>query len=262
MELGRQTALVTGASSGLGLEMARVLAARGYDLVLAARSADALNRLASEVESAHAVRTSVVPVDLAAPDGVERLLEPIRDRSIVVEFLVNNAGVGLSGDFAGASWPDVLAMLQLNVVALTGLTRALLPGMVERRRGRILNVGSTAGFFPGAHMAVYYATKAYVISFSEGLAEELAGSGVTVTALAPGPTRTRFAERAGVTRTNLFKSPAVMGAAEVARIGIDGALRGKRLVIPGAINRVVVQSNRISPRRLAAKIAARLNRES
>jgi len=258
----RPTALVTGASSGIGLEMARLLAARGYDLVLAARSAEALDRISAELEAGHGVRAFPVAIDLAEPGGMERLLEPIRSRGLTIDLLVNNAGFGLAGDFAQAPWPETNAMLQLNVVALTGLARALLPGMLERRRGRILNVASTAGFFPGPHMAVYYASKAYVISFSEGLAEEVAGTGVTVTALCPGPTRTRFAERAGSAGTSLFKSPAVMDAPAVARIGLDGALRGKRLVIPGAINRLMVQSNRISPRHLTAKVAERLNRGS
>lgn len=259
MAEGRPTALVTGASSGIGLETAKLLAARGYDLWLTARNADALSRLADELAAAHRVATTVVPADLSAPDGVDRLLEPVRQRGAAVDLLVNNAGFGWSGPFASMPETEIVAMVQVNVTALTRLARAVLPGMLERRRGRILNVASTAGFFAGPNLAVYYATKAYVISLSEAMAEELAGSGVTVTALCPGPTRTAFAERAQMEQSGLFKLATVMTAADVARAGVDGALRGERLVIPGVLNRVLVDSSRLSPRWITTKITARLN---
>jgi short-subunit dehydrogenase len=259
MAEARPTALVTGASSGIGLEIAKLLAARGYDLCLTARNADALARLADEFAAEHRIATTVVVADLAAPDGVDRLLEAVRQRGVGVDLLVNNAGFGWSGAFASMPESELVAMLQVNVVALTRLARAVLPGMLERRRGRILNVASTAGFFAGPHMAVYYATKAYVISFSEAIAEEISGSGVTVTALCPGPTLTGFAERAQMSQSNLFKLATVMTAADVARAGVDGALRGKRLVIPGVLNRILIESSRVSPRRLTTRITGRLN---
>lgn len=259
MAEARSTALVTGASSGIGLEIAKLLAARGYDLCLTARNAEALARLADELAAEHRVATTVIVADLAAPDGVDRLLEAVRQRGIGVDLLVNNAGFGWSGAFATMPESELVAMLQVNVVALTRLARAVLPGMLERRRGRILNVASTAGFFPGPSMAVYYATKAYVISFSEAIAEETSGSGITVTALCPGPTLTGFAERAQMSQSNLFKQATVMTAVDVARAGVEGALRGERLVIPGMLNRLLIESSRLSPRRMTAKIAGRLN---
>lgn len=256
---GRPIALVTGASSGIGLEIARLLAARDYDLWLTARNADALSRLADELAAAHRVATTIIPADLAAPEGVDRLLEAVRQRGAAVDLLVNNAGFGWSGQFAAMPESEIAAMVQVNVVALTRLARAVLPGMLERRSGRILNVASTAGFFAGPNLAVYYATKAYVISLSEAMAEEVSGSGVTVTALCPGPTRTAFAERAQMEQAGLFKLATVMTAADVARAGVEGALRGERLVIPGVFNWMLVESSRLSPRWITTKITARLN---
>jgi short-subunit dehydrogenase len=262
MTEGRPTALVTGASSGLGLEMAKLLAARGYDLLLTARNGEALTRLAREIEAEHGVLAATAAADLAAPGGVDRVLEPLRNRDLGVDLLVNNAGFGLTGALASMPEDEIAGMLQVNIVALTRLTRAVLPGMLQRGRGRILNVASTAGFFPGPNMAVYYATKAYVISFSEAIAEEVSGSGVTVTALCPGPTRTGFAERARMNQTNLLKVATLMSASDVARAGVDGAHRGERLVIPGLLNRMLVESSRVAPRRMVAKITGRLNASS
>ncbi len=239
--------------------MAKLLAARGFDLLLAARNGAALSRLAGELEAAHRGRVEWLAVDLAAPDGVDQVLESLRRRGGALDLLVNNAGFGYAGPFHAMPEAEIVGILQLNIGALTRLTRAVLPGMLERRRGRILNVASTAGFFAGANMAVYYASKAYVVSFSEAIAEELSGSGVSVTVLCPGPIHTGFAQRAQMNQSNLFKWVTVMSASEVARAGIEGALRGKRLIIPGLFNKLLVQSNRVSPRWMTTKIAALLN---
>ena len=180
---------------------------------------------------------------------------------MTIDVLVNNAGFGTFGEFARENPEEQLRMLQLNVVALTSLTRFLLPGMLERRRGRVLNVASTAAFQPGPRMAVYYASKAYVMSLSLALTEETADTGVTVTCLCPGPTRTGFQERAQMSKSRLFKMTSVMSSADAARAGYDAMMAGRALVVPGIANKIGVQSVRFVPRRIAAKIAGALNAE-
>jgi len=250
-------ALVTGASSGIGAELARILAARKHPLVLAARSQDKLESLAAELVSGHGILVDVIPVDLADSAGPDQLARTLRERQLEVSVLVNNAGVASHGPFAESDLRRQLAMLQLNVVSLTHLTRLLLPTMLERRAGRILNVASTAAFAPGPFMAVYYASKAYVLSLSVALRNELAKSGVTVTTLCPGPTHTRFAATAGVERTRLFRM-SVMEPAEVARAGYAGMMAGRAIVVPGLLNRVIAGSSHLAPRRLVAQIARTL----
>lgn len=251
-------AVVTGASGGIGLELARELAARGFSLALAARSEDKLAQVAAELSAAHRVRTEPIAVDLAALDGPARLAARLEASAIAPEVLVNNAGVGMHGPFADADPVALEAMLRLNVTSLAVLTRLLLPGMRARGRGRILNVASTAGFVPGPFMAGYYASKAFVLSLSVALAEELRGSGVTVTALCPGPTASDFAERSGNARSRLFRR-GVMEARPVARAGVEGMLAGKGIVVPGLTNRVLASSSGLGPRWLAARIARFLN---
>ena len=255
---GAGTALVTGASSGIGLELARAFAAAGHDLVLSARSEGKLVALAEELRSAHGVAVRVVVADLGRPDGAGRLFEEVEAVGVRVDVLVNNAGVGIHGPFAGTSLARELESIQLNVTSLTELTKRFLPGMLERRRGRILNVASVAGFVPGPFMAVYYATKAYVVSLSVALREELSGTGVTVTVLAPGPTRTGFEATAGTSETRLFRQPGVMTARDVAEAGLQGTLAGKDIVVPGAWNRVQASASGLAPRWLTAKITRRL----
>jgi len=249
------TAVVTGASSGIGLELARLLARDGYDLVLVARSVDKLDRLGAELAVQHRIRARSVGADLASPDAPGAIAEMLKQAAVQVEVLVNDAGYGTSGPFATTDLRTELDLLQVNVVALTHLTKLLLPAMLAGKRGRILNVASTAAFQPGPLMAVYYASKAYVLSFSEALAEELSGSGVTVTTLCPGPVPTGFQTRAGVDLTRLVRTPLVMDAATVARAGYAGLMKGKRLVVPGLGNKLLVQSERFAPRRLVTKIA-------
>jgi short-subunit dehydrogenase len=252
------TALITGASSGLGAEYAKLFAADGHDLVLVARRRDRLEALARELESTRGVKARVIAADLSTPGAPAHVAEEVARMGLELDFLVNNAGFGASGAFAELEPARELEMIQVNIAALVALTRTFLPAMVGRRRGRILNVGSTAGFTPGPFMAVYYASKAFVNSFSEALSHELRGSGVTATLSCPGATATEFAEVAGTARSVLFRLGAAP-ATTVAREGYRAMMQGKPMVIHGLKNKLTVQSLRLSPRSLARAIAASLN---
>ncbi|HKH71979.1 MAG TPA: SDR family oxidoreductase [Vicinamibacterales bacterium] len=251
------TALITGASSGIGRSLALLFARNGYDVLLVARREEALRELAGEITSIG--RTArVIPIDLAVNGGAQRLFDQLAREGVRVDVLVNNAGVGAMGTVAEIPLDRQLAMIELNITTLTILTRLLLPGMLERRAGGVLNVGSTASFQPGPLMAVYYASKAYVLSFTEALAEEVTGSGVKVCCLAPGPTHTGFAREASMETSRLF-SLGAMSADEVARIGFEGWTAGKRLVVAGTMNRIGALTVRFAPRALALKVTKRLN---
>ncbi|HSG50324.1 MAG TPA: SDR family oxidoreductase [Longimicrobiales bacterium] len=255
----RGWALVTGASGGLGADMARILAARGFPLVLTARSAPDLEDLARELGEAHGTQVRLVPMDLSSPGAGDALADAVEATGIPVEVLVNNAGFGQWGPWVEQDAEEEAAMLRLNVEALTVLARRMAPGMVAQGYGRILNVGSVAGFFPGPLMTVYYATKAYVLSFSEALAEELRGTGVTVTCLCPGPVRTGFQDRAALSLPRVT-SPAVVPSREVARAGIEGMFRGRARVVPGLLNKLSVWAPRFLPRTLVPKLVFRIQR--
>ena len=246
----RQTALITGASSGIGADLARLFARDGYELVLVARGEAKLRELG--------LPATIIAADLTDPTAPQRIVDELGAKSIDIEVLVNNAGVGVAGAFFETDLQAELAMIQLNVVALTHLTKLLLPGMVARRRGHVLNVASTAAFQPGPLMAVYYATKAYVLSFSEAIAEELRDSGVTVTALCPGPTETGFAAAANMGGTRLFTMTRPADSRAVAEAGYEAMKRGRRVVIPGLKNKLLAQSVRVSPRRLVATIVRKM----
>ncbi len=248
-EVKDHTALVTGASSGIGLELARCFAANGYALILVARDQPRLEHLAQELRSQSHQPVTVIPKDLAQPNATAELMAQITQHGLHVDLLVNNAGFGSHGLFAEADLEQQTRMVQVNVTALMQLTRLCLPDMISRHRGKILNVASTAAFQPGPLMAVYYATKAFVVSFSRALENELAGTGVTVTALCPGPTATEFQRRAGVERTRLM-TQRIMDAQTVARIGYDALMRGQAIVIPGARNRLLASAVRFLPARL------------
>jgi short-subunit dehydrogenase len=252
------TALITGASAGLGAEYARLFAADKHDLVLVARRRERLEALARELQSAHGVKAWVVTADLAARDGASRVVGEVGRLGLEIDFLVNNAGFGTSGAFVELDVGRELEMIQVNVAALVTLTRAFLPAMVERRRGHVLNVGSTAGFPPGPFMAVYYASKAFVNSFTEALWYELRGTGVTATVSCPGATATEFAAVAGNSSSLLFRLGAA-SPATVARQGYRAMMKGKAMVVHGLKNKLTVQSLRISPRSLARAVAASLN---
>jgi short-subunit dehydrogenase len=252
----RQAALITGASSGIGLDLARLMAS-DFDLIITARNQSELEKLSRELEAQHGNNVHVIPADLAQPQAPEQIFAEIQRRSLQVDALINNAGFGAYGPFAQSDLGGDAAMLQVNIAALTALTRLALPAMLERRRGRIMNVASTAGFQPGPLMSVYYATKAYVIMFSEAIANELKGSGVTVTCLCPGPTETQFASRANMEKSRLFKLGA-MSSMQVAQAGYKGMMAGKTLVIPGLMNKTLAFSVRFSPRKLVTAISRSL----
>jgi hypothetical protein len=257
----RRTALVTGGSGGIGLEIAKELARKGFDLILVARKRDTLEAAAGQLEGKFDIKAHVFAADLRRTEAPEQIFDFLHNENISVEALVNNAGFGLGGEFSETELQRELDMIQVNIAALTHLTKLFLAPMVRRRDGKILNVASTAAFQPGPLMAVYYATKAYVLSFSQALAEELRDTGVTVTALCPGPTQTDFADAAQMTNSRLFTTFGVADADDVARYGVAAMLRGKRLAIPGIRNKVLAQANRLAPRALSAKLA-RLAQES
>ena len=253
----RGRALVTGASSGIGRELARCLAARGWDLVLTARRKERLDALSERIRDEAGCDALVIPCDLAAPDGAARLVEELAEREIRVEVLVNNAGFGDHGRFWDMELDRGLDMIQVNVTAVTELSHRLLTPMLEAGRGRILNVASTAAFQPGPNMAVYYASKAYVLSFSEALREELRGTGITVTALCPGPTRTEFGEEAGFGESVILDKLPRPGSREVAEYGVRAMMRGKGIAVHGILNRMHVFMLRALPRGLVVRLVRR-----
>ena len=245
-------AIVTGASGGLGLEFARLLAQAGYDVVLVARSLGKLQAVASELNAKFGVDAVPVSLDLSKSGAARELFAQAPECDV----LVNNAGFANNGKFALIDEDEMAQEVQLDVVALTQLCRLYLPQMLARNEGKILNVASTAGFVPGPNMAVYYASKAYVISFSEALWEEVRKTGVSVTVLCPGATKTGFQERAKVNETPLMRAP-LADAQSVARAGIEGMMRGRRMVIPGLMNKLVAFSPRVAPRALLLRISGK-----
>ena len=246
--------LITGASGGIGYELAKLLARDHYNLVLVARSADKLAQVASELQP-HGVTVKTIALDLAQIPAPKFLFDRLHSEGVAVDILINNAGFGAFGEFAKMREEEILGQIQLNVTALTELTRLFLPPMFERRSGRIMNIASTAAFQPGPLMAVYYATKAYVLSFSEAVANELRGSGVTVTCFCPGATHTGFAKRAGSENSRLFKQVGAMSAEKVARDGYRALLSGRTVAISGAHNWLVAQSVRFAPRKLVTAVS-------
>jgi short-subunit dehydrogenase len=254
-----KAALITGASAGLGKEFAWLFAADGHDVVLVARRKDKLEELAKEIQGKHEkVKAHVIAEDLASPGAAERIVKALGDLGVEIEFLVNNAGFGGTGPFAESDLARQLEMVQVNVIVLMTLTRLLLPKMIARQSGRILNIGSTAGFVPGPFMSVYYASKAFVNSFTEALSVELAGTGVTITVSCPGATATEFAAVAGNEKSSLFAS-GVATAADVAKDGYEAMKRGEVLAVAGASNKMKIWSLRFAPRGMVRDMTAKMN---
>src|SRR5438445_66680 len=253
-----QTALITGASGGIGYELAKLFAQGHCNLVLVARSGDKLAQVADELQRQFGIAVKTIALDLSQALAPHFLFDQLRRERISIDILINNAGYGRFGEFADLPLEESLGQIQLNVMALTALTKLFISPMLERRSGKIMNVASTAGFQPGPLMAVYYATKAYVISFSEALANELKDKGVSVTCLCPGATDTGFQGRAGTEQTVLFKKMRPMDAGTVARDGYRGLMAGKTLVISGLRNRLLAESIRLAPRKLVTAISRKI----
>ena len=249
--------LVTGASAGIGRELARAFASRGYDLILAARNEGAIAALARELVATHAVRAKTMPADLSLPGAAEAIAGALEGASVQVGVLVNNAGVLFEGDFAGIALDDHLRLLQINVVALTSLTRLLIPSMIERGAGRILNVASMAAFMPIPRLAAYAAAKAYVLSLTESLSEELRGTGVTATALCPGFTDTAMVR--GSQLGKAFPARMIMSPKDVAELGCAACLKGETICVPGLANRLLSSGAQLLPRKLVRALGGMIN---
>ena len=255
----RETVLITGASAGLGVEFARLFAADGSDLVLVARREDRLRALADELTARHGITAKTLAADLAAPGAASALAERLAAEGLEIDVLVNNAGFGARGPIAEIDADRQAAMVRLNVGALTELTRALLPGMLARGRGGVLNVASMAAFQAGPYMAVYYATKAYVLFFSEALYEEVRGTAIQVSCFCPGPVATEFAAMADMTDSMIFERRAADPVA-TARAGYDGFRAGRPIVIPGLGNKLGIWVQRLIPRAAIRHVVAGMQR--
>lgn len=254
-----KTALITGASSGIGKALAMEFAQDGYHLVLAARSVDKMQALAQELQQRHQVTVTVIGADLQTDDGARTLHADIQARSITLSALVNNAGYGTFGEFKDAALTDELAMMQLNMNTVVTLTKLFLPDLIATR-GKLLNIASTAAFQPGPYMAVYYATKAFVLSYTEAIAAELAPHGVTVTALCPGPTASGFQDKADMHASALVKGKKLPTSEEVAAKGYRALQRGQRVYIPGCMNWLLAQSVRFSPRNVVTALVQQMSK--
>ena len=256
----RPTALVTGASGSLGAEFTRLFGADGWNVVMVARSGAAMETVAQEVEERDGVEITVVPKDLSRPHAAAELMSSVEDRGLIVDALVNNAGFSTHGEFWLDEAGSQSSMLQVNVVALTELSRLVVPGMVRRRGGRVLNLGSVGSFGPAPMTAAFAATKAYVLSLSLAMAEELKGTGVTVTCLCPGPIETGFQERAGMAESALVRDRKLPSAREVAEVGFAAMKAGTPCVVTGGSSRAFALGSRFLPRTTLARIAARSQR--
>jgi uncharacterized protein len=248
-----QTALITGASGGIGLDFAKKFAQEGYNVILVARSKDKLTQLANDLGNQYKIEAQAIAMDLSDPGAPQALYDQLQASGVTVDVLVNNAGFASYGYFHELDTAKEMQMIQLNIATLTYLTRLFLPGMVERKNGKILNVASTAAFQPGPLMAVYYATKAYVLHFSEAIANELQGTGVTVTTLCPGPTESGFQERAAMTDSKLVQN-GLMSSRAVVDAGYNALMAGKPVVIPGFMNRMMALTPRLFPRGMMTRL--------
>lgn len=259
MSNSRKIALITGASSGIGKALAENFARDGYDVILAARSVEKMQSHAADLQSRYGITALAIAADLESQDGATRLVTEIKDQGLFVHILANNAGYGAFGEFKETALECELAMMQLNMNAVVVLSKLFLPDILASK-GKIMNTCSTAAFQPGPYMAVYYATKAFVLSFSEALAAELEGSGVTVTAFCPGPTESGFQEKANMHDSALVKNKKLPTADEVASLGYRAMQRGQRVYIPGMRNWIMAQSVRFTPRGWVTKLVKAMSK--
>ncbi len=256
--MAKETVLITGASSGIGMGLAKLFAADGSDLVLVARREDRLNELAEELKSEHGIEVHVLPKDLSKKTSPKEIFNHLKKEKIEIDVLVNNAGFGSRGTVSELDTDLQVDMVQVNAAALTHLTSLFLPGIIERGQGGILNVGSLAGFQPGPNLAVYFATKAYVLSFTEALAEEISTPNIKISCFAPGPVKTEFGEKSDLEDSLLFKM-SLMDLEPAVKAGYEGFRKGKTIVIPGLKQQIVPFLNRFTPRLIVRKIAKKLN---
>ncbi len=251
----KKTALITGASSGIGLELAKIHASKGDNLVLVARSTNKLEDLKKELEPKHGISVYIIGKDLSKLNSAAEVYDELKGQKIAIDYLINNAGFGDSGFFFDSNWEKQEQMINLNITTLTHFTRLFLKDMVERKNGKILNIASTASFQPGPTMAVYCATKSYVLSFSEAINNEVKDFGVTVTALCPGATTSGFQAAASLEGSNLFEGKKLPTSQEVARYGYKAMMKGKAVAIHGFMNSLMANSVRFTPRAIVVKIA-------
>ena len=254
----QKTALITGASGGIGYEFAKLFARDGYNLVLVARNEKKLIEIANKFKTMFGISVKVIAKDLASPTAPEEIFTELQKEGIKIQALVNNAGFATYGLFAETDLKTEVQMMQVNMACLTHLTKLFLKEMVKQREGKILNVASTAAFQPGPLMAVYYATKAYVLSFSEAIANEVQGTGVSVTVLCPGPTESDFQKRADMEQSKLVSGQKIMDAETVAEIGYRGLMNNQTVVIPGLKNQLLAQSVRVTPRKMVTKLVRKM----
>jgi len=258
----KKTALITGASSGIGLELARVHASKGGNLVLVARSKEKLENLKNELEQQYSSMVLVIPKDLSNPEAPQQVYDQLQKENIKIDYLFNNAGFGDYGFFYETNWEKEAQMIDLNVRTLTHFTKLFVKDMVSRKTGKIMNVASTASFQPGPLMSVYYATKHYVLAFSEGIANELKGTGVAVTALCPGPTASGFQDAAAMNDSKLVKGAKLPSAREVAEYGYRSLEKGKVVAIHGFLNKLMAESSRFMPRNIVRSVVRKVQEKS
>jgi len=256
-----KTVLITGASSGIGLELARIFAAKGFNLVIVSRNVIELSKLKTELTDKHKVYVEEIVKDLSVPGAAKEVYDEVKSLSFEVDYLINNAGFGDFGEFYKSDWDKQERMINVNMLALTHLTRLYLPEMIKKKSGKIMNVASTAAFQPGPLMSVYYASKAYVLSFTEAIANEAEGTGVTVTALCPGPTKSGFQKAANVESSKRLNAKSIPDSKAVAEFGYKAMMKGKRVAVHGIMNKELAFFSRRAPKGIILKAVRKINEE-